>query len=68
MNVKTGVRVRPFSQREKDAKSRLCVEMKDNLVRLFEVDDPDHKYRDFPVDFPLWSHDQFAVDEKGYLV
>lgn len=64
MSVKVAVRVRPFNPREKQLKSKLCVDMKDNSTI---VEDEDGKPRVFTFDYSFWSHDEFIEEENGYM-
>jgi kinesin family protein 1 len=63
-NVKVAVRVRPFNQREKDAKSKLIVTMANNQTTL--TNPKTNEERKFAFDFSYWSHDGFK-DVNGYF-
>ena len=59
------VRVRPFNQREKDLKSKLCVKMRNNTTMIF---DGNGKERSFTFDYSFWSHDGFKIGEDGMIL
>ncbi len=63
MSVKVAVRVRPFSQREIDLKSKKCVEMNNRTTILI---DDNENVKDFTFDYSFWSHDGFEISETGY--
>jgi len=65
-NVKVAVRVRPFNQREKDAKSSLIVDMVGNqtLIKKPKANDEPKK---FGFDYSYWSHDGFKTESNGYF-
>ena len=56
-NICVAVRVRPFTQLEKDMNSALCVQMEGNKTTLINVDDPKRKNQEFYFDYSFWSHD-----------
>lgn len=64
MSIVVAVRVRPFNQREKDLKSKLCVRMKDNTTVLI---DENGNEKVFSFDHSFWSHDGYEEDPQGYL-
>ena len=65
MSIVVAVRVRPFNQREKDLKSKLCVKMRNNTTVVF---DNNGKERSFTFDHSFWSHDGFEVQKDGLIV
>ena len=65
MSIVVAVRVRPFNQREKDLKSKLCVKMKNNTTVIF---DGNGKERSFTFDHSFWSHDGFEIEKDGMIV
>jgi hypothetical protein len=62
--VKVAVRVRPFNQREKDAKSKLVISMAGNQTVITHPKTNEEKK--FAFDFSYWSHDGFK-DQGGYF-
>jgi len=65
MSIVVAVRVRPFNQREKDLKSKLCVEMTGNTTIL---KNNSGAKRSFTFDHSFWSHDGFKTLKDGTLV
>ena len=63
MSIVVAVRVRPFNQREKKLKSKLCIKMKNNTTTL---KNDNGKNRNFTFDYSFWSHDKF-IEEDGIL-
>lgn len=51
-NIKVAVRVRPFNQREKDANSRLIVDMRGNQTVLTNPKNDEEK--NFAYDYSYW--------------
>jgi len=69
VSVVVGIRVRPFSEREKKLGATCCVETDGNTTILQAVDD-DPKAREpkkFTFDASFWSHDGFDELPSGYL-
>ncbi|RMZ97654.1 kinesin KIF28P, partial [Brachionus plicatilis] len=64
-NVKVAVRVRPFNSREKNANSKLIVEMAGNQTVIREPDTNEEKK--YAYDFSYWSFDGFKTEADGYL-
>ena len=65
MSIVVAVRVRPFNQREKDLKSKLCVKMTGNTTVLKN----EHgKERSFTFDHSFWSHNGFKTQKDGTVV
>ncbi len=64
-NVKVAVRTRPFNQREKDAKSKLIVQM--NGPQTIITDPKTNEEKKFAFDFSYWSHDGFKTESNGYF-
>ncbi|XP_042732447.1 kinesin-like protein KIF28P [Lagopus leucura] len=65
--VKVAVRVRPFSQREKDAGSRCVISMDSNSTSIYDPRNPGH-VKTFTFDLAYWSHSGFLKDENGMLI
>ena len=65
MSIIVAVRVRPFNQREKDLKSKLCVKMQDNTT---VVKDSTGNKRSFTFDYSFWSHSGYKEQDDGLLV
>ena len=65
MSIVVAVRVRPFNQREKSLKSKLCVKMTGNTTVLMN----EHgKKRSFTFDHSFWSHSGFKEEKDGTIV
>ena len=64
MSIVVAVRVRPFNQREKDLRSKLCVKMNNNTTILYNTTG---KERSFTFDHSFWSHNAYNEEEDGYL-
>ncbi|CAM4536765.1 unnamed protein product [Lepidochelys olivacea] len=65
--VKVAVRVRPFSQREKDACSRCVISMNSSSTSIYDPKNPGHM-KTFTFDLAYWSHSGFLKDKDGMLV
>ncbi|CAF0775063.1 unnamed protein product [Brachionus calyciflorus] len=65
-NLKVAVRVRPFNDREKNAKSKLIVQMAGNQTII--TNPKTNEEKKYAYDFSYWSHDGFKVDASGYSV
>ncbi|KAK2159394.1 hypothetical protein LSH36_154g12000 [Paralvinella palmiformis] len=65
-SVKVAVRVRPFNQREKNAKSKCIISMKDNSTTITNPATGEKKV--FAYDHSYWSHDGYNVDPDGIFV
>uniref|UniRef100_K7FDE2 Kinesin-like protein 6 n=1 Tax=Pelodiscus sinensis TaxID=13735 RepID=K7FDE2_PELSI len=66
-SVKVAVRVRPFSQREKDAGSRCVISMNSSSTSVYDPKNPGHM-KTFTFDLAYWSHSEFLKDKDGMLV
>uniref|UniRef100_A0A8D0L8E9 Kinesin-like protein 6 n=1 Tax=Sphenodon punctatus TaxID=8508 RepID=A0A8D0L8E9_SPHPU len=66
-SVKVAVRVRPFSQREKDAGSRCVISMNSGSTSIYDPKNPSH-VKTFTFDLAYWSHSGFEKDKDGTLV
>uniref|UniRef100_A0A8C0J338 Kinesin motor domain-containing protein n=1 Tax=Chelonoidis abingdonii TaxID=106734 RepID=A0A8C0J338_CHEAB len=66
-SVKVAVRVRPFSQREKDAGSRCVISMNSSSTSIYDPKTPGHM-KTFTFDLAYWSHSGFLKDKDGMLV
>uniref|UniRef100_A0A8B9CP26 Kinesin-like protein 6 n=1 Tax=Anser brachyrhynchus TaxID=132585 RepID=A0A8B9CP26_9AVES len=66
-SVKVAVRVRPFSQREKDAGSRCVISMNSNSTSIYDPRNPGHM-KTFTFDLAYWSHSGFLKDENGTFI
>ncbi|XP_067150668.1 kinesin-like protein KIF28 [Apteryx mantelli] len=66
-SVKVAVRVRPFSQREKDAGSKCVISMNSNSTSIYDPRNPGHM-KTFTFDLAYWSHSGFLKDKNGMLV
>ncbi|XP_075057053.1 kinesin-like protein KIF28 [Mixophyes fleayi] len=66
-SVKVAVRVRPFSKREKDARSRCIISMRDNCTTICDPRNPGHE-KTFKFDLAYWSHNGFLKNKDSTLV
>ncbi|KAL8440063.1 hypothetical protein Efla_004047 [Eimeria flavescens] len=66
-SVKVAVRLRPFSEREKNMNAKLCVNMAGNSTTIDSFEDSKDGQKTFSFDYSYWSHDGFEVDETGYF-
>ncbi|XP_063147390.1 kinesin-like protein KIF28 [Candoia aspera] len=66
-SVKVAVRVRPFSQREKNAGSRCVISMNSSTTSIHDPKNPSH-VKSFTFDLAYWSHSGFLKDQDGKLV
>ncbi|KAF8817794.1 kinesin motor domain-containing protein [Cardiosporidium cionae] len=64
-SVKVAVRVRPFTEREIQMGTKLCIHMQDSATTITNFDD-NQKTRTFSFDYSYWSHDGFEVEKNGY--
>ncbi|CAH1788618.1 unnamed protein product [Owenia fusiformis] len=63
-NIKVAVRVRPFNEREKTMKSKLCLQMVGNTTT---ITDEKGGTKNFTFDYSYWSHEGFKSNADGYL-
>ncbi|XP_043916132.1 kinesin-like protein KIF28P [Protopterus annectens] len=66
-SVKVAVRVRPFSQREKDAGSRCMISMNSSCTSIYDPKHPKNR-KTFKFDLAYWSHSGFVKTRNGMLV
>ncbi|XP_077200403.1 kinesin-like protein KIF28 [Paroedura picta] len=66
-SVKVAVRVRPFSQREKNAGSRCVISMNSNITTIQDPKNPSN-VKTFTFDLAYWSHSGFIKDQDGKLI
>ncbi|XP_062981482.1 kinesin-like protein KIF28 [Elgaria multicarinata webbii] len=66
-SVKVAVRVRPFSQREKNAGSRCVISMNSSTTSIHDPKNPSH-VKTFTFDLAYWSHSGFLKDQDGKLI
>ncbi|XP_030412903.1 kinesin-like protein KIF28P [Gopherus evgoodei] len=66
-SVKVAVRVRPFTQREKDAGSRCVISMNSSSTSIYDPKTPG-LMKTFTFDLAYWSHSGFLKDKDGMLV
>nr|XP_042912067.1 kinesin-like protein KIF28P isoform X1 [Parasteatoda tepidariorum]XP_042912068.1 kinesin-like protein KIF28P isoform X1 [Parasteatoda tepidariorum] len=67
-NVKVAVRVRPFSQRERQRNAKNIISMYDKMTFLNNPDAPSEESKKFTFDHSYWSHDGFRELENGLIV
>jgi hypothetical protein len=63
-NIKVAVRVRPFSEREKNRRALLIISMKDKETVI--MNPADSSTKQFWFDYSYWSHDGYVVRDDGY--
>ncbi|KAM5237704.1 LOW QUALITY PROTEIN: kinesin-like protein KIF28P [Ctenodactylus gundi] len=67
-SVKVAVRVRPFSQREKNSGSRCVISMHSRTTTTIQdPKNPEH-VKTFTFDLAYWSHSGFHKDQNGILI
>uniref|UniRef100_A0A8D2FNL0 Kinesin-like protein n=1 Tax=Theropithecus gelada TaxID=9565 RepID=A0A8D2FNL0_THEGE len=67
-SVKVAVRVRPFSQREKNSGSKCVISMHSRTTTTIQdPKNPEH-VKTFTFDLAYWSHDGFQKDKDGVLI
>ncbi|KAH0622546.1 hypothetical protein JD844_024940 [Phrynosoma platyrhinos] len=66
-SVKVAVRVRPFSQKEKNAGSRCVISMNASTTSIHDPKNPSH-VKTFTFDLAYWSHSGFLKDQDGKLI
>ncbi|KAF8782896.1 Kinesin-like protein KIF28P like protein [Argiope bruennichi] len=67
-NVRVAVRVRPFSQREKQRNARNIISMYEKTTFLNNPDYPSEESKKFTFDYSYWSFDGFRELENGLIV
>ncbi|XP_021031486.1 kinesin-like protein KIF28P [Mus caroli] len=66
-SVRVAVRVRPFSQREKNSGSQCVISMHSGSVTIRDPKN-EERVKTFTFDLTYWSHDGFQKDEDGVLI
>ncbi|KAL1769935.1 kinesin KIF28P [Sigmodon hispidus] len=66
-SVRVAVRVRPFSQREKNSGSQCVISMHSQSTTIRDPKNGEH-LKTFTFDLAYWSHDGFQKDEDGVLI
>ncbi|XP_007935192.1 kinesin-like protein KIF28P [Orycteropus afer afer] len=67
-SVKVAVRVRPFSQREKNSRSKCVISMlSKTTTTIQDPKNPEH-VKTFTFDLAYWSHSGFQKDKDGVLI
>lgn len=67
-NIKVAVRLRPFTEKEKQRNSRRIVDIQQNTVALYNINNTDTAFKKFTFDYSYWSHDGFRKDGNGINV
>nr|XP_013012872.1 LOW QUALITY PROTEIN: kinesin-like protein KIF28P [Cavia porcellus] len=67
-SVKVAVRVRPFSQREKNSGSKCVISMHSRTTTTIEDPKNPGHVKTFTFDSAYWSHDGFQKDKDGVLI
>ncbi|KAB1258824.1 Protein ELYS [Camelus dromedarius] len=65
--VKVAVRVRPFSQREKNSGSKCVISMHSRTTIIQDPKNPEHM-KMFTFDLAYWSHNGFQKDKDGVFI
>lgn len=66
-SVRVAVRVRPFSQREKNSGSQCVISMHSGNISIRDPKN-EERVKTFTFDLTYWSHDGFQKDEDGVLI
>uniref|UniRef100_A0A8C6MRN6 Kinesin-like protein n=1 Tax=Mus spicilegus TaxID=10103 RepID=A0A8C6MRN6_MUSSI len=66
-SVRVAVRVRPFSQREKNSGSQCVISMHSGSISIRDPKN-EERVKTFTFDLTYWSHDGFQKDEDGVLI
>uniref|UniRef100_A0A8C8TLP2 Kinesin-like protein n=1 Tax=Peromyscus maniculatus bairdii TaxID=230844 RepID=A0A8C8TLP2_PERMB len=66
-SVRVAVRVRPFSQREKNSGRRCVVSMHSQSTTIQDPKNGEH-LKTFTFDLAYWSHDGYQKDKDGILI
>ncbi|XP_034375990.1 kinesin-like protein KIF28 [Arvicanthis niloticus] len=66
-SVRVAVRVRPFSQREKNSGSKCVISTHSRSITIQDPKNED-RVKTFTFDLTYWSHDGFQKDEDGVLI
>ncbi|CAF4626294.1 unnamed protein product [Rotaria sp. Silwood1] len=66
-SIKVAVRVRPFSQREKDRSAKLVIKMQGKSTFIIDPKAPQDEPKQFSFDHSYWSHDGFVEHPSGIL-
>lgn len=64
-NIKVAVRLRPFTDKEKQKKNRRIIEIEKNTVLLQNPKHSSDRHKRFTFDYSYWSHDGFMKNELG---
>lgn len=68
-NIKVAVRLRPFTEREKQRGSQRIVDIEQNTIALYSPRHSDPaSAKKFTFDYSYWSHDGFKRDSSGVNV
>lgn len=67
-NIKVAVRLRPFTEKERQRNSRRIVDIEQNTVILFNPNYGDVNMKKFTFDYSYWSHDGFKKETNGINV
>jgi len=67
-NIKVAVRLRPFTERERQRNSSRIVDIEQNTVVIYNPKDRDVSLKKFTFDYSYWSHDGFKKDASGVNV
>ncbi|KAM6217435.1 kinesin-like protein KIF28 [Rhynchocyon petersi] len=67
-SVKVAVRVRPFSQREKNSGSKCIISMHSRTTTAIQDPKNPENVKTFTFDLAYWSHSGFLKDKDGVLI
>lgn len=64
-NIKVAIRLRPFTEKERQRNNRRIVDIQQNTVALYNANNSDTAFKKFTFDYSYWSHDGFRKDTNG---
>lgn len=67
-NIKVAVRLRPFTEKERQRNNKRIVDIAQNTVVLFNPSYGDVNMKKFTFDYSYWSHDGFKKETNGVNV
>jgi hypothetical protein len=67
-NIRVSVRLRPFTERERQRQSKRIVDIELNTVALYNPKSPEESAKKFTFDYSYWSHDGFKRNQDGLNV
>lgn len=67
-NIKVAVRLRPFTEKEKQKKNQRIIEIEKNTILLKNPKHSNDRHKKFTFDYSYWSHDGFKKNDSGVNV